>query len=84
MRLVIAGGPMTQAQLHEAIIASKDSAVWADEELRYALHALCEQKWLLRMEEQQGDAEPRYSVNFRTTARTPHTRRSQPILDFDL
>jgi hypothetical protein len=75
---------MTQEQLHQAIIASQTAAVWADEELRHALHALCNQKWLLQMEEQPGEAEPRYGVNFRTTSRTPTSKRSRPILDFDL
>jgi hypothetical protein len=82
MRLLIAGGPMTVPQLHQAVTTIEDGATWREEGLRYALNALCDRSWLHRTDEET--AGPRYSVNFRNTARTPSPRRSRPILDFDL
>lgn len=86
LRVIIAGGPMTMAEVRQAIATSPESAPWGEEALRYAVTALCDQMWLRRddVSADAGDVGPRYSVNFRTTSRTPNTKRSRPILDFDL
>jgi hypothetical protein len=82
LRVLLAHGPMTQAQMR-AQLASLPDSLWVDEsDLPVALGALVDQQWLLRSAANSKDSEPQYRINLRTKARTSAVTGGREALDF--
>jgi hypothetical protein len=82
LRVLLAHGPMTQAQMHTALAALPDSLWLEDSDLPVALGMLVDQQWLLRAAANSTDSEPQYRIHLRTKARTSAITGGWETVDF--
>ncbi len=79
LRVLLAHGPMTAAQMRAALAALPDT-LWLDNsDLSLALDGLIERHWLLC---DSGAADPVYRVNLRAKARISAVTKGREALDF--
>lgn len=82
LRVLLAHGPMTQAQVRDALAALPDTLWLEDSDLPLALNGLVHRQWIVCEDGEPSEYEPLYSVKLRVKARINAVTRGREGLDF--